>query len=303
MVNTPRLSLLDLSTKDISDVRKKHRLDSSTDFYMLNIYFEVEINFIDNTTEITSKIKRDYIEHLTILYMDVISNLLRLNFVMNMHFPGSSTFGDIQIIIDEEEYFTSGYNGYCYEKAFRNYEEKKWPKVDKIPFEKIYNWLDNKECFFLGITSNKIERAIIALTNASKYSAELTSELLWSMVGIESLYCDSKNNLVKNLNDNTQAYLGERKEFKKSIKKMYDIRSKFIHGSMELVSLNMERVSLKHNDIYNDLNSCCDLSISILVATIQRMIIESRDVLEFEKITIVSDIPSPNTPVSETPVL
>lgn len=50
--------------------------------------------------------------------------------------------------------------------------------------------------------------------------------------GLEALYCQGNSNLPGQLNVKSTLLLGDRVSFKKDFNKMYDYRSRFVHGDL-----------------------------------------------------------------------
>lgn len=227
--------------------------------------------------------------------------LLELHTKFNLFIPGSIAFNSPHCEFNEVRYKLDCIKSFAFDGAQNTINKFMWPQFRKPSFEMIYRWFSNIDCFKKGYTSSQIDRALFALTNAQEYYSEPATQLLWSMIGIENLYCGGNEKMVDSLNTNTQIYLGERVEFKKIIKEMYGIRSKFIHGNLNFESVRIKRETDEGIDLSTTIYECCDKAIAVLIATLQQMIIDDRYELKFVKMTKLSDNPSPNTPVSETP--
>lgn len=73
-------------------------------------------------------------------------------------------------------------------------------------------------------------------------------QLLWHITVLESLFGEKKEGLTKLLRNRTSLALGrsekERKEIRKSFDKIYDLRSRLVHGNEELIDNKNEIVQL-----------------------------------------------------------
>lgn len=167
-----------------------------------------------------------------------------------------------------------------------NYAKKiKWPKLKIIDLQKTIHWLSSFQESTDGLSKNKVGRAL----NAYSYlfndvgGSDDASGLFWSMVGLEAIYAVGNANIVNQVNSKSQIFLGERKEFKKSFNEMYDYRSRFVHGDLDIVNKSVlfdltDEVS-KH---WEDLGNSENLATAILVATFQKLIITDRSSVEFQ---------------------
>ena len=104
-------------------------------------------------------------------------------------------------------------------------------------------------------------------------------DLLWSLIGIEALYCSGKEGLSEQIFTKTQIFLGEIIDYKKKLKQMYDFRSRLIHGDL----------NIPPNHFYDDDNPFRDqlfdstvFAVAILTATLQKMVYENKKELNFK---------------------
>jgi hypothetical protein len=56
--------------------------------------------------------------------------------------------------------------------------------------------------------------------------------LFWALVGIEAVYVRSRQGLPEQVRDESQILLGKQVTYKKEISRMYDSRSRFVHGDL-----------------------------------------------------------------------
>ncbi len=105
------------------------------------------------------------------------------------------------------------------------------------------------------------------------------SQLFWCMLGIETLYAKGNQGIGEQIRQKVKTILGEPKEFKKKITKLYEYRSKLIHGDLDFPA----KFSDETYDIYDASHlDYLGFAISILLSSIQVLIANDIDKFEFE---------------------
>ena len=108
------------------------------------------------------------------------------------------------------------------------------------------------------------------------------------------MICDAANQNGGNchgeqVNEKVQLVLGEITEFKKSIKNMYNFRSRLVHGDLDIPSIIGENYQDQRIERYDvELYHSALLSLAILVSTFQWMIENNQTELIFENRLILS---------------
>ncbi|MCW3082792.1 MAG: hypothetical protein JWP12_158 [Bacteroidetes bacterium] len=165
--------------------------------------------------------------------------------------------------------------------------EKKWPVFEQLNIHKTWSWYLTK-AFPKGIdeiSSTNLSRAINAFTYLYQENISEQERLFWTMVGIESLYVGGKEAIGEQVRKKAQIFLGEIKEFKKRLTKMYDYRSAFVHGSKDFPGYFHIHDGLDTFDKFiEDSEDPVQVAKSLLLATLQKMAKYELDDLEFEYI-------------------
>lgn len=96
--------------------------------------------------------------------------------------------------------------------------------------------------------------------------------LIWSLLGLEALYGKGSTGLKEQLVGKTEAFLGERTENKKRFGAMYDFRSRFIHGNIDIPFRYSPYDAISEfQEFHSDLYSRGQIALAALIATLQRM--------------------------------
>jgi len=161
--------------------------------------------------------------------------------------------------------------------------DDEWPSLQNITLKEICEWESRLGLYSQGFASTPIQRALASFTHAISQSSTETGELLfWSMQGLEAFYCRGTGDLRKQLSDKSKIFLGEWSDKKNIVGRLYDLRSKFIHGDY-----NLER---KDNDLFIDeqydklvgFDTSTNLAIKMLIATLQKCVKDKIINAEFE---------------------
>lgn len=200
----------------------------------------------------------------------------------NIAKPGS-------ILIDSRGYFFVNEKFYVYTSLIEHffvYEPYgKWPILEEVEIQKIWNWVSNNQSSFKGISHTKVTRAYNAFSYlfTDKLNFALSEELFWSMVGLEAIYTNGRDGVMRQLLDKSRLVLGMPEEFEKKIKNMYNFRSRLLHGQKDIPN----KFSLDKDDNIdsiaheNEFWESCLLARKMLLATLQKIIVGEIKDIEF----------------------
>lgn len=160
--------------------------------------------------------------------------------------------------------------------------ENKWPPVNRCSIQKSWKWCNNIPGFKEGIGENPCGRAIAAFSYLFKsgIGVDCNMDIVWALLGLESLYCQANTGLQNQLLERSEAFLGKRVDNKKELSKMYDFRSRFIHGNVNFpfqYSYNDEYPKFKKR-----IEETTDEAVGLLISTLQKMIAEDIFELNFK---------------------
>jgi hypothetical protein len=101
------------------------------------------------------------------------------------------------------------------------------------------------------------------------------------MMALEHLYTEGRNLIADQLDKKIQIFLGEMNSYKKQIKKMYDIRSSYFHGSIPLPPIHKADHFDELPDFERELDKADNLSLLLIIATLQKMYKENLVNIQF----------------------
>jgi len=104
-------------------------------------------------------------------------------------------------------------------------------------------------------------------------------DLVWSMIGLEALYEKGNADITSQLVEKTQALFGPQADFKKDVRRMYDYRSRLVHGDLDFPGHFFEYLDEGFSE---ESGRYAAIASAILVATLQEMCLRGIYSLEFK---------------------
>lgn len=185
----------------------------------------------------------------------------------------------------------NGTNNIFYEAAQLS-ESNGWPKIFEIDIATVWSWLNSLESFGNSIGEGNIGRAVGAITylmknTVSERNESINLDIVWILLGLEALYGKGNVGLKSQLMQKTKVFLGEPTESKKKFGAAYDFRSRLIHGDIDIpFSYSFYEGHPKYENLSDELGESRLLAVSVLLSSVQKLIIEEKKELSF-KYTVV----------------
>jgi hypothetical protein len=130
------------------------------------------------------------------------------------------------------------------------------PKIDPII---ALVWSSKSKGYWSGHAETRVQRAISCLTRSFSGRTNRIngySTLLWSLAGLEALFCDSSSSVLYQIRRRAPLLNSEfdRNELDKHIKSGYNFRSRLFHGDVQIRSLIAEDDEFddKHHEIESE---------------------------------------------------
>jgi len=195
-----------------------------------------------------------------------------LIFAFNLSNNGIISISRYLIFQDDNKNIMAGKNlNYnIFSTALTKIQTWNYPKVKVLDFEKTWNWLIKFDDFLEGYSQSSTTRALLNLFEIPKVDENM--KLFRAVMGIESLYTEGNNSLMKQVKEKSQIILGEQEAFKSLYDKMYKLRSKYIHGELDFISSVYTSTKFSINHFNKTLEEATSFAILILYASIQKLI-------------------------------
>lgn len=221
--------------------------------------------------------ERAELERLKVLLEKRVYDLM---LAINMALPGALELEQGTIVLDDNERREPGHQlgekgkGHLLQGAWRLSRSLQWPEMKTLGIRAVWEWANRQEGFSEGFGGGPTGRALNAFARRfGSNGQDDAANLLWALVGIEALYTEGKGGLQQQVNEKSQVFLGQMTQHKKKITRMYDFRSRFVHGDLDfsgkLVVGEAAEDHVRHND---ELRETVIFAEAILVATLQRLV-------------------------------
>jgi hypothetical protein len=159
-----------------------------------------------------------------------------------------------------------------------------WPKEIKVSFCEAEKWVDRIVNQNSEVAKTPVARALAAFSHiALEGRADNNLSIMWAMMGLEALYCDGNEGLKKQLFEKASVIFGPIKDYKRKIRGLYDFRSAFVHGSLDMpYSFTSGLAFDSVDEFFENLGVSRSISYMLLLASIQYLVSTERTVLDFE---------------------
>lgn len=275
---------IEKTTAEKSDELKKLYPTFFTNDYIDILYFSSIIEF-DSIYEFEAS------QELKKISKDTL-NLGILTSIFECRFKNFLTFTQIAIpgslLTDKGLFFRD--NKYYHDvKAISSnllsviYDKKTvWPKIDQMEIIKVWDYIKNVTFILTKKSESKIESGLNAFSYLIEDNLESMQSLFWAMSGIEALYAEGEIGIGYQIDVKAKVFLGEPKEYKNILKKLYNFRSKFIHGAMRIPIHDGWLSNDNQDEFDEEFYKMECLATRLLTATLQNIIKKDLRKFDFE---------------------
>jgi len=172
------------------------------------------------------------------------------------------------------------------DQAARMARELGWPTIRELSPTKVLQWIKAVDGWDAGIGRGRVGRALAAFSavTALQQADTLSPEkLVWALSGLEALYCEGRAAQAAQLLTKSEVLLGPRLANKPRFARMYDYRSRFVHGDQDLPFVFREPddgivPGLSASD---QLRESENIAVAMLVASLQELVDRDWHGIEF----------------------
>jgi hypothetical protein len=164
-----------------------------------------------------------------------------------------------------------------------------WPPVADLPLHDVLAWYPYESLHAATPQTGPLARAMNAVSYlfGSTGPESQVSAMLYSLIGLEALYTDTHDGIAEQINSKAQILIGPMNAFKKELKQMYHIRSRFLHGDLDFPR-SFESIRPSDYPTLDAIDRSANLASMLLLVTLQRMCEHRLSELKFR---LVHDTP------------
>ncbi len=280
----PRLSLLDSVSKKavLSTHAKRSLLRGQAPIYDAPQWWEVLQ--IDVDADIAGSASLEEVQTLNptlsaeralsllifVVSGEVETKLYDLVLFANLARPGSVELFGGDIYADNQYMLeTKHLASWRFSEAADLAHREEWPNLESLAVSDVWRWGSVVEGLSLGFSDGPMGRALNALTHLCSMDASEPFELFWALMGLEAIYIRERGSVMEQLRQKVQILLGTPKVHKKRFNRMYELRSRLIHGQLDFSSAYSSVEGSKPDKFVTDLKEATDLATALLLATVQ----------------------------------
>lgn len=232
-----------------------------------------------------SQIERIVSSHRELSAEDSLSLLMRslsdlfegylydLALVSNLARPGSIGLFDGYVSIEEHTIRrTEPFTSWHFYEAAHVAKKSGWPMLTDLPIFEVWKWAESINGLSRGFSSSAIGRSLNALTHLTSLESRQPFILFWVLMGLEALYVQERGGVMEQLREKVNTLLGAPKMHKKKFARMYDLRSRLIHGQLDFSSAYSMVEGPKDDRFHQELGEATEFATALLLATIQQLV-------------------------------
>ncbi len=208
--------------------------------------------------------------------------IMNLFLAANIAKPGSIGFETGMIYLNGHFHSQLDYFNCDYLKH-EDFELESAARLRELPIRKVWDWFDSLEGTEMSIASGPVGRAIGALSYAfGPGSSHLWPQIVWALLGLESLYAPKGQLQKYQLTTNIPKLLGKKAVVEELIDQLYEMRLKFMHGAADFPFAYNELNELFSMDDDNEqFFKAQNYAIVLLIASLQQLAETGQTALPF----------------------
>jgi hypothetical protein len=250
-------------------------IEENEEFIDINCQFSIE-NFerkVDLEGE--NRILSYYLENI----------FLQIFMAINLSTPGAFSCFSYELMAKKKLEIYS-FSSSEFESAWIESINTAWPTIERLNLSETWEWIKGLNLGHRQIAENSIERALFSILTNCKDNFVNPNQLIWNSLALEALYDTPREKIAKILLDRISQYLEipekDNKKIKKRIRDFYDIRSKFVHGELDVLHPLYNNVLDPRIFDYDEIMiNNAEFSFCMVISTLQKMIKSNRKTLKF----------------------
>ncbi|WP_374426088.1 hypothetical protein [Ideonella dechloratans] len=205
--------------------------------------------------------------------------------VVNLALPSAADFNDLRLEqTGPTPHDPLSLSAYYLDDYFAR--KLPWPKLTRIDVEVVDRWYKRVRNGVGQVPETPVERAIFALWHVCRSSGR-PEDIVWIFFGFESLFQTRTGENFNALLDRITLLLRPSDEqiklLKKQLRSMYDHRSSFVHGGLQVIHpSHSDSIDPRAQAKYSDIVDLSVFGTRLLVACLQRYVTENWRAVAFK---------------------
>lgn len=164
-------------------------------------------------------------------------------------------------------------NGHPLEFAWRTAARWGWPQLLTLDFKKVWQWLEQVSLLDAVVAKSPAQVAGFAIIEIAAQNVVEPKDIIMVSQTLETLFVEEHDGISKRLKNRIKLLLGEPPTDKKWLTRLYETRSKIVHGAFPVVRpiIGCYAEGLPQQ-LQSDLSLQLDRGLSVIIAVLQDMI-------------------------------
>lgn len=209
--------------------------------------------------------------------------------MMNIAAPGSCNFYNAALRLKNSRHLTEiSLSEFFFDIAYLNGRQGKWPAPKLITLETLSQWFFAVRSGVLQIPQNRMEKVLFALLHISKTDMSPTI-VIWLFYALETLFDTKAGENFRVLTERIQLLLSpneiEAKRLRQNLRALYDLRSSFVHGGLEVAHpMHSEQLDPVVDEKYARLSDVSEFGFGLLLSAVQTVIEKNWQWPQFDEV-------------------
>jgi Apea-like HEPN len=206
---------------------------------------------------------------------------------MNLAVPGAANFPSVHIRTSEGTGARGRWSSAPFEGVWVFGDRWPWAQPSEVSLADTWNWLQHLQPMGSQVAQGAVQRALFSLLHSAQESDLSPTILIWLCSALEALYDVPAETIGRTLRNRIFLLLGRPASHTvaaRQIAKLYDLRSKFAHGSFEVVHpLANDLLDCRVLRIHEAILPIFSLGYALVLSTLQHMIRNGWRALRFDE--------------------
>jgi hypothetical protein len=160
--------------------------------------------------------------------------------IMNIASPASCNFYKTKIV-PAGRFFEHGVDlsNHFFETSVLNSQSGNWPRTEFLPLSLTRDWYFSVRSRLRMLPQSRLEKVLFAILHICHIDAISPVTLIWIFYALETLFDTKAGENFRSLMSRIQLLLSpdpaEFKKLKKKMRDLYDLRSAFVHGGLDVI--------------------------------------------------------------------
>jgi len=215
--------------------------------------------------------------------------------IANLAVPGSANFYTLSITGNEGQSPTEvRLSQYAFEAGWINSLNGEWPTLEALARKDVFEWFKALDLGYKQRAGTGIEKALYVLLHMAKDDTRIDS-VIWIFHGLEALLStrvgESVSGMVRRLGAILELDARTQKLLNHRLRKLYDLRSSFVHGGYSVLHpASSEVIDRSLDGHMSDLYELTQFGAALLIATLQSLIKKRIIELGFDELIVTTTI-------------